>query len=339
MKGFLTPEQRAELKHELRVEHHAKYSDRIKVILLLDQGKTYQSIAEHLFLDEGTIRNYRKRYVEGGIFGLVTDTYSGRRSFLSPQEQEILKQKLTETIFMDSKEVVAFIKNRFGVDYSVRGVTALLHSLGFVYKKAKSVPGKADRGEQELFIKKYLRLKGKSEGKIYFGDSVHPQHNAVISYGWIKKGEDFEIPSNCGRYHLNIAGAICLQDMDVITRNFETINASSICTMLKAIRAKNPDLKKKIYYVLDNARYHRAKAVRRLARKLRINLVFLPGYSPNLNPIERVWKFFKKKVLYNRYYETKAEFEEVCIKFFRYIRKFKDELSTLVTDNFQVFGT
>ena len=63
MKEFLTPEQRSELLYELSIERHAKYSDRIKTILLLDQGISYQSIALHLFLDEGTIRNYRKRYV------------------------------------------------------------------------------------------------------------------------------------------------------------------------------------------------------------------------------------------------------------------------------------
>jgi DNA-binding NarL/FixJ family response regulator len=77
MKGFLTTEQREELLHELKVERHAKYSDRIKTILLLDDGEKYSDIAKFLFLDEGTIRNYRKRYVEGGVFGLVTDIYSG----------------------------------------------------------------------------------------------------------------------------------------------------------------------------------------------------------------------------------------------------------------------
>ena len=155
MKGFLNPEQRAELLHELRVERHAKYSDRIKVILLLDQGKTYQSIAEHLFLDEGTIRNYRKRYIEGGIFGLVTDMHSGRRCQLSPKQLQILTIKLNESIFLDTKGVAAFINETFKVEYSISGVTALLHSLGFVYKKAKAVPGKANKEEQELFIKKY----------------------------------------------------------------------------------------------------------------------------------------------------------------------------------------
>lgn len=338
MKGFLTSEQRSELLHELRVERHAKYSDRIKVILLLDKGWTHEKISEALFLDEGTIRNYRKRYVEGGIFGLVTDMHSGRRCQLSPKDQDILKRKLTETIFLDSKEVVAYIKERFDVDYSISGVTALLHSLDFVYKKAKAIPGKADKQEQELFIKKYLRLKKKSEGKIYFADSVHPQHNAVISYGWIKKGEDFEIPSNTGRYHLNINGAIDIKSMDVVTRSCEWVDAAAICELMRALRRRN-SCGEVIHLILDNARYNRSKKVKALAPKLGIVLMYLPPYSPNLNPIERLWKFFKKKVLYNKYYESKSEFKEVCTGFFMGIRKYKQKLSTLVTDNFQTVCT
>jgi transposase len=338
MKGFLTPEQLAELLHELRVERYAKYSDRIKVILLLDKGWTHEKISEALFLDEGTIRNYRKRYVEGGVLGLVNDMHSGRRCQLSPKELQLLSVKLSEEIFLEAKEVAAYIKERFEVEYSVSGVTSLLHSLGFVYKKAKAIPGKADREKQELFIKEYLRLKAKSEGKIYFADSVHPRHNSIISYGWIKKGDDFEVLSNTGRYHLNITGAIDIESMEMVTRSCQWVNADSICELLKSLRTKHL-YGEVIHLILDNARYNRSWKVKELACDLGIELMYLPPYSPNLNPIERVWKFFKKKVLYNRYYESKAEFDEVCLKFFKYIRKFKDELSTLVTDNFEVFGT
>jgi len=338
MKGFLTTEQREELLHELKVERHAKYSDRLKVILLLDKGWTYEKIAEALFLDEGTIRNYRKRYVEGGVFGLVTDTYSGKRSRLSDRDKELLSQHLRSHIFMEAKEVAVYIQKKFDVKYSVSGVTALLHSMGFTYKKAKGVPGKADAEKQELFILEYMKIKSQSEGKIYFADSTHPQHNPVISYGWIKKGEDFEIPCNSGRYHLNINGAIDIQNLDVVTRTCDWVNADSICDLLRALRNKNP-AGEVIHLIMDNARYNRSAKVKSIARDLGIVLVYLPPYSPNLNPIERLWKFFKKKVLYNQYYETKAGFEEACAKFFRYIRKYRDELSTLLTDNFQVIGT
>ncbi len=337
MQGFLTPEQRSELLHELKVEHQAKYSDRIKVILLLDEGKKYKDIADYLFLDEGTIRNYRKRYVEGGILGLVTDTYSGKRCHLTDKEKEQLSNYLQSKICMDSKEIVAYIQKNFDVTYSISGVTALLHSMGFTYKKAKPVPGKANREAQELFIEAYRRLKSKG-GKIYFADSTHPHHNAVISYGWIKKGEGFEILCNSGRHRLNINGAVDIESLDVITRTCDWVNADSMCVLLRAIRAKNL-YEDKVTLIMDNAAYNRSTKVKILAKKLGIKLFYLPPYSPNLNPIERLWKFMKKKILYNKYYERLSEFESACMNFFRGIRKYKDELETLLTDNFQILGT
>jgi transposase len=90
---------------------------------------------------------------------------------------------------------------------------------------------------------------------------------------------------------------------------------------------------------MDNAAYNRSSRVRALAEELGIRPIYLPPYSPNLNPIERLWKFFKKKVLYNKYYPTKTEFEDACTGFFRYIRKYRGELSTLLTDEFHVLGT
>lgn len=337
MKGFLTPVQRQELLSELRKEDKRKYADRFRVILLLDEGKTYKSIAEYLFLDEGTIANYRRRYKEGGIMGLIIDEYSGRRCHLNEKELRILTAHLQSRLCLSAKEVVDFIRTKFDVDYSLSGVTDLLHRLGFSYKKAKAIPGKANKEKQELFILEYYRLK--QEGKIYFADSTHPQHNAVISYGWIKKGKEFEVlTNNSSRYHLNINGAVDIENLDVVTRTCDWVNASSICDLLRAIRAKNPS-GELIHLIMDNGKANRAIKVREVAKDLGINLVFLPPYSPNLNPIERLWKFFKKKVLYNKYYETREKFEDACLSFFRYIRKYRGELSTLLTDEFHVLGT
>jgi transposase len=66
--------------------------------------------------------------------------------------------------------------------------------------------------------------------------------------------------------------------------------------------------------------------------------VFLPPYSPNLNLIERYWKFFKKKVLYNRYYEKFNEFKDACERFFRQPRRYLKELRSLLTENFGIIG-
>lgn len=337
MEKFLDKNQRLQLQAELRRERGRKHADRIRVILLLDQGETYFNISKFLFLDEGTVANYRRRYKEGGLEELLSDDYKGSTSFISLDDQMKLELHLQETVYISVKSMLEYVNKRFKVSYTVSGLTNLLHRMNFSYKKPKAVPGNAKIDDQKAFITRYKSFK--REGKVYFGDSVHPHHNPVLGYGWIKRGLEMEIPSNSGRHHLNIVGALCLDGMDVITRNFETVNATSICTMLKAIRAKNPDRGVRLYYVLDNARYHHARVVKALARKLRINLIYLPGYSPNLNPIERLWKFFKKKVMYNIYYPTFAEFKNAASSFFKGLRGLRHELSTLLTDNFRPVGT
>jgi transposase len=234
MIGFLTPDQRQELLSELRKEDKRKYADRFRVILLIDQGWTYAKVAEALFLDERTIANYRRRYKEDGIMGLIIDDYSGRRCHLSQKELAQLTTMLQDRICLSASEVVDIIKRKFDVDYSLSGATQLLRRLGFSYKKAKAIPGKAKKEEQELFILDYYRLK--QEGKIYFADSTHPEHNPVISYGWIKKGEDYEVLThNSFRHRLNINGAVDIDSLEVITRQSDRVNSLSICELLRAI--------------------------------------------------------------------------------------------------------
>lgn len=336
MEKLLDHKQRKELLAELQRERGRKHADRIRVILLLDQGKTYKSIAEHLFLDEGSIGNYRRRYKEGGLEALLSDDYKGSTSFLSINDQFILDTHISENIYLSIKAVLVFVQKRFKAKYSIPGLTSLLHRMGYSYKKPKPVPGKASITAQQDFLTKYEAIK--EEGKVYFADSVHPHHNPIMGYGWIKTGVEMEIFTNPGRAHLNIAGALCLDNLEIITRNFETIDSGAICHLLHAIKDKNPE-DKKLFLILDNARYHHAKKVKELALQLNITLVFLPGYSPNLNPIERLWKYFKKLVVYNTYYPEFDDFKKATANFFRGIRGRKKDLSTLLTDNFQILGT
>ena len=88
--------------------------------------------------------------------------------------------------------------------------------------------------------------------------------------------------------------------------------------------------------ILDNARYHYSKIVKAYLETSRIKLIFLPSYSPNLNLIERLWKFFKKKVLYNKYYQDVKEFKEACIKFFRNIKDYHKEIKSLMSSEFEL---
>jgi transposase len=235
-------------------------------------------------LDEGTIANYRKRYKEGGLDDLVDDSYKYNATKLCDDKLIELQQHLINTTYQKTQEICDYVKKKYGASYSCSGMGSLLHRLGFSYKKAKGVPGKANKLDQEKFIDNYKNIKS-SNDKVYFVDSTHPQHNPVLSYGWIKTGEELEIKTNNGRKHLNITGAIEINSREVIARSSERINSNSICDLMKAIRVKNP-LDVTVALVMDNAAYNKSRIVVSLAKELKINLHYLPPYSPNRATLE-----------------------------------------------------
>jgi len=341
MNGFeLTQEQISELKIKHRLLKDKKAADRIKAIYLLGTGWTQEKVCEALMLDEGTLRHYVRRYREGGIKGLISNHYFGGQGKLSKDEELLLDQHLEQTLYLDAKSVAAYIWKTFGEKYSVRGATELLKRLGYVYKKPKIIPGKANSEAQKEFLERYDVLKNDLNpgDKILFMDGVHPQHNTIASYGWIKKGREKEIKTNTGRQRLNINGALDIVACKVTVTYEETLNAITVLSLFKKLRKvyKNAG---KLYIICDNAGYYKTEDVQKKAKKLNIELVFLPAYSPNLNLIERFWKFFKKKILYNQYYEKFSDFKNVVEDFFNGgMKKYKSELKTLLTENFQIIG-
>jgi len=339
MKNFtLSSEEISKLRIAHRTAKSKRDADRIKAIVLLSKGWTPVQVAEALLIDDETIRNYLKRYQSGGIKGLLKDNYKGFIGKLSAEEIRLLDNHLGNKIYIRVQEIISYVNKEFRVKYSISGMTELLHRMSYVYKKPKVVPGKANVEAQKTFIRSYKRIKTiRGNDPIYFMDGTHPQHNTVAAYGWIKKGTNKEIKSNSGRQRLNINGAINIDNLKMSVHYGDTINAQSTISLFKKLEAANKRARE-IYVICDNALYYKSKAVKKYLKKSRIKLKFLPAYSPNLNLIERLWKYFRKIVLYNRYYENFEDFKLACKTFFRNIKKYKKELSSLLRDNFQLFG-
>lgn len=337
MATFLSPDQVDDLRWRHRKSREKRICDKIKAILLLDKDYSYEQIADVLLIDDSTIRRWYAKFEEGGIEGLLADFYMGGGSYLTEQQKQTLIEQLESNVYLTAKEIRDYVLKRFKVDYTVKGITNLLHTLGFRYKKPKHIPGKANIEAQLEFIDAYEKLKKKKkrEDRIYFMDGVHPLHNSQPAYGWIRKGTDMVLQSNTGRERLNLNGAYNIEDHKVVIQEADSINAQSTVSLLGKMMENQP--LGRIYVILDNARYYRSKMVNDFVKNnRRIKLVFLPPYSPNLNIIERLWKFFKKKITYNKYYEKFAIFREYCIQFFKNLCKYRGELKTLMTDNFQL---
>lgn len=316
-----------------------RFADRIKAILLLDSGWTYEEVAEALFIDDTTVRRYHNAFEAEGVTGLVKDAYRGGISKLTALEEHELKDHLTEVTYASTKEIIAYVEEEYDVEFSIGGMRHLLTRLGFSYIKPKVVPGKANPEKQREFIVSYEALKGSLEtsDRIYFADAAHPIHNAVAGYGWMPKGNPRELKTNSGRHRINLSGAVDPLSLDIVMRQEESVTSQSVIKLLAQLEAKHLDAKT-IYFICDNAGYYTSKAVSEWVETSRIKMVYLPPYSPNLNVIERLWKYFRAQVMANIYYPTFAEFRHASSEFFRLIRHRKHALRSLLTDNFEILG-
>lgn len=156
--------------------------------------------------------------------------------------------------------------------------------------------------------------------------------------GWILKGTEKLIKSNTGRSRLNLNGALNGKTHEIVLREDEKMNSISTINLLDQILDKHPQ--GRIYLIWDNARYYYSRQVQNYLRgHSRLIPKFLPSYSPNLNLIERLWRLFHQKTLYNHYYETFPDFKQAVLGFFDNLHRYKKEMRSLLTDNFQLVPT
>jgi transposase len=203
--------------------------------------------------------------------------------------------------------------------------------------------GVPDEATQKKFVKRIIRTIGKAEkenGAVVFLDPTHQVYNAVNGYCWQEKGESGTktVLANSGRKRITILGAInavSLKPTTLITE--DNCDKEMIKQLLREIR-KDYQNKGKIYIFLDNARYSWNKEVRAEAKSLKMKLIFLPAYSPNLNLIERLWKFLKKKIRKNIYYNTFKKFKKAIFDFFKNIEQYKTELKKILTLKFEIIN-
>ena len=250
----------------------------------------------------------------------------------------MLKIELKTRIYNTAGQVIAWVEGQFNASYSLRGMQTLLKRLGFTYKKNRLMPGKADPEAQRQFVQWFERVRAElgPDDRIFFGDAVHVKHNAEAGYAWSAVGEPHIIPTNSGRKRYNVLGAYCTQTHEhVFILTEDNINQDTVIELLQKLQDLCPE-GAKIYLVLDNASYNKAIRVREQAEASRIILKFQPPYSPNLNLIERLWKFMRKKFCKDKYRSTFAKFKTQLDDFFTGLDEYRNELATLLTEKFEL---
>ena len=201
------------------------------------------------------------------------------------------------------------------------------------------MPAKADPDEQAEFLKDELRPRldraERGRGTVLFVDAAHFVYGPFLAYVWCLVR--LFVPGPSGRKRYNVLAALNAVTHEVIrVTNHGYVNALSVCELLEKVASAGPP--GRVTLVMDNARYQRRELVKQEAERLGIELLFLPAYSPNLNLIERLWKFVKKEVLGARSLDTYDAFTRAidgCLD--QLPTKHKSKMDTLLTLNFQLF--
>jgi transposase len=174
MREILTKQQKEELITRHKGERDRRICDRIKAVIMYDEGYSVEEISKVLLLSDEAIRKHLRDYQK---HSKLHTNNGGGFAKLDESSQQKLSKHLEENNYVLVKDICAYVENKYGLEYTVSGMTRLLYRMGFVYKKPKLVPGKLDINRQEEFRLQYKLLKSnlKVNEAIYFMDSVHPQ--------------------------------------------------------------------------------------------------------------------------------------------------------------------
>jgi transposase len=222
----------------------------------------------------------------------------------------------------------------------------LLGRIGCSFHKASGFLFKANQQKQKEFIAEYEQDKQTAQAQSwrrYFVDGVHPLYGLEVVFScWLLAGQRFEVGVGGGRKRLNILGAYCPDDQEYLDRRYteQNLNAQSVIELFELMMARHPQTKHFRIY-LDNARYQHAKLLKEWVERTKrdrgvaFDLRHLPAYSPNLNLIERLWKFLRKEAL-QKWHPSFLDMQQAIADVLDNLPRYAEQLKTLMTERFHL---
>jgi transposase len=324
---------------------HPHVQRKMEVLWLKSQGLPHQQIANLAGVSLRTVQRYLDEYEDGGLKQVRRCNWRGPKTVLLRYEQSI-QEYFWDHPPRNVKEAAKVIFEQTGVRRGLTQVRSFLKGhLGLRYRKVAAIPvppKKTIEGhaqEQSRFLQQELEpaLAQARAGRraVYFVDAAHFVWAPFLGCLWCLSR--LFVRSATGRKRYSVLGALDAVTHDVIRVCDEGyVTAQTVCTLLRSLAASG--LRVPITVVLDNARYQRCELVQALARQLGIHLLFLPSYSPNLNLIERLWRFVRKQSLNSTWFDSFEEFKgaiDDCLGKMATVHK--QDAATMFVHRFQQF--
>ena len=314
---------------------------RVMAIFAVADGYSFSDIASVLGVHERTVCRWFATFLLRGPDGLVSRKPPGRKSKLTKSQKKEFDRIITEgpaaagfsAACWRSPMIQSLIYDRFGVFYAVNYVSRLLRSMGFSWQKAKFVPDRQDAEARKKWIEKtwpeILRVAGEKNALVLFGDeSSFPQWGS-LTYTWAKRGRQPVSKTSGSRRSYKVFGLIDYFSGRFFSKGHEgRLNSESYASFLRGVMGKT---RKHLILIQDGAPYHRSKAMREFFEKhsARLTVYRLPTYSPDYNPIEKLWKKIKEKEIHLHYFPTFGSLKKKVGEALLHFRDLKNEVLSL----------
>ncbi len=314
----------------------------VTVLLMLDLGHAAAAVAQALGVDGSSVYRYAQAYRLQGLVAYLRAEQPGYWGLLTSAQLAGLCHEVGQTLYTDCRAIADWLADTSGVRYSVSGLTDLLHRLGYSYKLTTAVPCQADAAAQTAFLADtltpLLAQANAGDAVVYFADAAHPTHNTRATHVWTETGKERPLLTVSGRERVNLNAALNAHvPTQVHLDETDCVNAQSAQRLYEKILAAHPE--GPVYVVCDNARYYNNKALTEWLVDKRLVQVFLPPYSPNLNLIERLWKFLRQKIINTSFFRTKGQFKTAVLDFFDRLPEFEQDLASRLSLKFHVLDS
>jgi transposase len=341
----LTEDERQVVNAERDSHPAAHVRRKMLVVWLLYCGLTRTKAAEIAGLSRPTVQRYVAAFRAGGLDGLRRWGVRGPVSDLVAHTRAV-REALTDRPVRTAAEAAEQIERLTGLRRGPTQIRQFLTTeLGFRWRRTRVIPcpPKTDLPDhirvQKHFLEDQLQPRvdeALAGGRhVFFVDAAHFVFGTFLCCLWSLTR--IFVKAASGRQRFNVLGAWNAVTRELLTiTNTTVVNTDTMCALLGLVAARG--LVGPVMLVLDNARYQRNAIVMGLAQELGIELLFLPSYSPNLNLIERLWRFVKRKAVYGRYHPTFAEFRAAVQDVLDGVpTTHAEKLASLMTLNLQEF--
>jgi transposase len=315
----VTSKQKKDLVKKLkmaRAKGDIRETNRVMAILALGEGQDKKAVAATLRVTVEAIHGWVKQFLLYGLRGLTSKKSSGRPSKLTDTQKWELAKLVDEgpqkAGFIGncwrSPMVQELIHERFGVVYSVYYIAELLKNMGFRYQKAKFVSGHLNKEKRAQWLAetwpKIMGLANEKNAYLLFGDEASFPQWGTLTYTWARRGKQPTVETSGKRKGYKVFGLIdYFSGRCFFKCQEERLNSATYAAYLEEVLAKT---RKHIIIVQDGARYHTSAAMQEFFAKHqdRLTVFDLPSYSPDYNPIEKLWKKVKQKGTHLHYFPT-----------------------------------